>query len=79
MNRREFLASSLAAGAAGSLQAGTAMGQTTKGSPELYELRRYRLRVGPMVARMNDYLKDVSIPALNRAGVKPVGAFTVQF
>jgi hypothetical protein len=46
---------------------------------EVYELRRYHLRVGPMVDRMHEYLKDVSIPALNRAGVRPVGAFMPQF
>ncbi len=79
MNRREFLAGSIGAGAAGSLRAGSAMAQTEQAHPELYELGRYHLRVGPMAARMHDYLKDVSIPALNRAGAAPVGAFTVQF
>lgn len=82
MNRREFLASSLAAGAGGGLQAGTVMAQAEQSSPpdpEFYELRRYHLRVGPMAARMHEYLQNVSIPALNRAGAGPVGAFTLQF
>ena len=35
--------------------------------------------VGPMVDRMHEYLKNVSMPALGRAGVKTVGAFTPQF
>jgi hypothetical protein len=77
MDRREFLASSLAAGAAG-LPGGTVMAQSTPG-PDIYELRRYQLHGGPMAGRMHDYLKDVSIPAMNRAGVGPVGAFTLQF
>jgi NIPSNAP protein len=78
MNRRAFLASSLAAGAAGAVQGGTAMAQTAPG-PDIYELRRYQLLGGPMAGRMHDYLKDVSLPAMNRAGVGPVGAFTPQF
>jgi len=78
MDRRTFVASSMAAAAGGAFGAGPAMAQAAA-SPEFYELRRYHLRVGPMVQRMNDYLKDVSIPAHNRAGVGPVGAFTVLF
>jgi hypothetical protein len=77
MNRRAFLASSLAAGAAG-LPSGTGMAQTAPG-PDIYELRRYQLHGGPMAGRMHDYLKDVSLPAMSRAGVGPVGAFTPQF
>ena len=46
---------------------------------EYYELRRYWLRTGPMVSEMHTYLETASSPALNRAGVTPVGAFTVQF
>ena len=83
MNRRDFLNTSLAAG--GALYASTAGAegqgtmQTGTGSREYYELRRYALRTGPMVGRMHEYLERVSLPALNRAGVKPVGVFTPQF
>ena len=82
MNRRDFLGASLAAGA---MQATAAMseGQSTAGqettSREYYELRRYWLRNGSMPNEMHSYLEKASIPALNRAGVSPVGAFTVQF
>jgi hypothetical protein len=82
MNRRDFLGASLAAGA---LQASAAMaeGQTTggmqTGGREYYELRRYWLRNGSMPNEMHSYLENASISALNRAGVSPVGAFTVQF
>ena len=80
MNRRDFVA---AAGGASLLpNLGTAAEQTTGASgagpaPQILELRRYRLRFGPMEARFAEYQKDVLVPALNRAGVKPVGAFTV--
>jgi hypothetical protein len=82
MNRRDFLGASLAAGA---LRASAAMseGQSTAGTGsnarEYYELRRYWLRNGSMPNEMHSYLEQASIPALNRAGVSPVGAFTVQF
>ena len=79
MKRRDFLASSIAAAGVAGLHTDTGMAQAQSTEPEFYELRRYQLRVGPMVQRMNEYLKDVSIPALNRAGAKPIGAFTVQF
>jgi hypothetical protein len=48
------------------------------GKPQLLELRRIRLRSGPMAARYAEYAKTGLVPALNRAGVKPVGAFTVS-
>lgn len=84
MNRRDFFNASLAAGG-GALYSsavgaeGQAAGQPGAGAREYYELRRYWLRGGPMAGRMHEYLEHVSLPALNRAGVKPVGAFTPQF
>jgi hypothetical protein len=64
------------------LQAGTTQAATegggAGGAPQLLELRRYRLRFGPMEARFAEYQKNVLVPALNRAGVKPVGAFSVM-
>ena len=76
MNRRDFLASSIAATGVAGLQAGGSMAQPQSSSQAYYELRRYELRGGPMADRMHAYLKDVSLPAHNRAGVRTVGAFT---
>src|SRR5918994_4059299 len=81
MNRRDFLGASLAAG---TLQASAAMSEGQSTAPgsnarEYYELRRYWLRNGSMPNEMHSYLEQASIPALNRAGVSPVGALTVQF
>ena len=73
MNRR---ASSIAATGAAGLQAGGSMAQAQQSSQAYFELRRYELRGGPMGDRMHEYLKDVSLPAHNRAGVRTVGAFT---
>ena len=74
MNRRDFVA---AAGGASLLpNLGTAAEQTTGASgagpaPQILELRRYRLRFGPMEARFAEYQKDVLVPALNRWAPSP--------
>ncbi|MFL6353110.1 MAG: NIPSNAP family protein [Bryobacteraceae bacterium] len=79
MHRRRFLASSLAASAmaidasSSDMQAGQ---QTSAGSGrEYYELRRYQLASGPQQKLTNSFIADALIPALNRLGIKPVGAF----
>jgi hypothetical protein len=83
MNRRAFVAGSLVpalapldadAGAAG---AGGGEGTAEPARPSLLELRSYHMRFGPMEGRFSEYAKGALVPALNRAGVKPVGAFTV--
>jgi hypothetical protein len=79
VQRRRFLASSLAASAMAidasnsDLQAG----QQASGSNarEYYELRRYHLQSGPQQKLTNSFVADALIPALNRLGMKPVGAF----
>jgi hypothetical protein len=85
MNRRDFVAATLAAG--GTLLAGgTARATGQAGSPanaparppEYYELRRYHLRRGPHTRIVDDYWRLAALPALQRAGVGPVGAFNVM-
>ena len=84
MNRRDFVAGSLGASMVPALgQSPSAAGSAAEGPgsavrPQVFELRRIRLRSGPMVARYAEYVKTALVPALNRAGVKPVGAFTVS-
>jgi len=83
MNRRDFVAGSVGASLVPTLGQATASGQTpvapaTAGKPQLLELRRVHLRQGQMVTRYQEYAKTALVPALNRAGVKPVGAFTVS-
>jgi hypothetical protein len=74
MNRRDFVGASVGASVWPALAQG---GGPEGGRPQIFELRRYLLRFGHMEARFADYLKGVLIPALNRAGVTPVGAFSV--
>lgn len=76
MRRRDWLAGSLAASTIMGLSTlGEAQGSGGSSGREFYELRRYQLRNGPEPKRMDDYLQGALVPALNRAGVKPVGVF----
>ena len=83
MERRAFLAASTAAALTQAEPLAAASGppaQSAAGAPPaLLELRRYRLRNGPMTARFSAYAKDALVPALGRAGIAPVGAWTVSF
>jgi hypothetical protein len=72
MQRRHFL-SSVAASAIISPLAKTA----ESGAREYYELRKYKLHSGPQQKLTNQYLAEALIPALNRLGMKPVGAFNL--
>jgi hypothetical protein len=76
MDRRSFLVAGAVA-AASSLPPIDALGQPT---PRQYvELRRYHLLPGAKQRTFGTFVGDVAIPAMNRAGVTPVGAFTVMY
>ncbi len=77
MKRREFLTTSLAASAlafAGGAQAAVA-DQSTPSAREYYQLRKYSLQNGPETKLTDSYMSGALIPALNRLGIAPVGAF----
>lgn len=78
MDRRRFLSSTLAASALGIPGSTAVAAQQQTAAPqgrEYYELRQYRLVSGPQQKLTNAYLDEALIPALNRLGIKPVGAF----
>jgi hypothetical protein len=81
MERRAFLAASTAAALStpGALAAGSPLlaDASPAGSPLVYELRRYRMHNGTMVSRFHGYVGDALVPALNRLGLAPVGAWNV--
>jgi len=87
MRRRTFVKSSFAASAlamspAKALSAGAARppaGQQSaaESGREYYQLRRYELRSGPQVKLVNTFFQQAFIPAANRLGLRPIGAFTV--
>jgi len=77
MKRREFITGSLAASAlagVANLAAAAEKGQSME--REYYELRAYRLKAGANHDLLDGYLEKAAIPALNRLGIKTVGAFT---
>jgi hypothetical protein len=81
MRRREFLRAGLAASAAALTERAAVSeagaGATMKGR-QYYELRKYLLRRDAQAQVTQKYLSDALVPALNRMGIGPVGAFTVD-
>ncbi|MEO8562448.1 MAG: NIPSNAP family protein [bacterium] len=76
MDRRKFLAASAVA-AVTPIPTLAALGQP---APRQYiELRRYHLIPGAKQRAFSTFLGDVAIPAMNRAGVGKVGAFSVVY
>ena len=82
MQRRSFLASSIAASAlavhASAPHLRGSLGAATGEGREYYELRRYHLLRGPQVKLAADFLGEALVPALNRLGISPVGVFEVE-
>jgi hypothetical protein len=77
MQRRQFLAASLAASA--TALSGEASAQTLAASSrEYYQIRRYQLQNGPQTKLAESYFSDALIPALTRMGMGPVGAFSLS-
>jgi len=77
MQRRQFLAASLATSAMALAREGAA--ETPVTSPrEYYQIRRYQLRSGPQTALTEAYIGDALIPALARMGMGPIGAFQAE-
>ena len=76
MKRREFLATTAVA-AVSPLPRLNAVSQS---APRQYiELRRYHLLPGRKQSAFIDFVGNAAIPAMNRAGVSRVGAFTVVY
>jgi hypothetical protein len=81
MDRREFVTASLAVSALSLADSAEGLAQTGSASPmtEYYDLRRYQLTSGPGTKLTDSYFENALIPALNRLGIGPVGAFSVYF
>ncbi len=79
MNRRKFLSGSLTASALSLAPSSNAAPQSPKAAPEYYDLRRYQLASGPGTRLTDRYFSGALIPALNRLGIGPVGAFSLYF
>ncbi len=82
MKRRQFLASTFAASAvalAERAQGAASAAPAPAGKPrQYYELRKYQLRSGSQSQATAKYVAQALIPALNRMGIEPVGAFNLN-
>lgn len=76
MDRRDFLAATAVAAVSPLPQLGT-LGQSTP--RQFIELRRYQLLPGTRQRAFTTFIGEAAIPAMNRAGVSKVGAFTVVY
>jgi len=76
MFRREFLSALPMLPAFAHGQTASPGGETV---PSVYEWRQYALRTGTETRRLDDYLQNALLPALNRLGHSPVGVFQVTF
>jgi hypothetical protein len=82
MERRQFLATSVAASAFAVAGNVAAPAQTVPAPAvsgrEFYQLRRYTLQQGPQTKVTESYFGDALIPALTRLGLGPIGAFRLD-
>jgi NIPSNAP len=75
LQRRHFLTTSLAAAAATIVPSNA---QAQAKPREYYELRKYQMVSGTEGKLLQSYLADALIPALNRMGFSPIGAFNLD-
>jgi NIPSNAP len=78
MQRRQFLAASLATSALALTREAVAQ-NTSSSAREFYQIRKYKLESGPQPKLVGSYFADALIPALGRMGMGPVGAFSADF
>jgi hypothetical protein len=77
MERRQFLAASIATSAA--VLAGRANSEEQSAAPrEFYQIRRYSLISGPQQKLTENFFANALIPALAKRGFGPVGAFRLD-
>jgi hypothetical protein len=75
LERREFVTSAIAMAGAALSGGERAIAQSAR---EFYLLRKYTLQNGTQLALTQNYFEHALIPALNRRGVTPVGAFKLD-
>jgi hypothetical protein len=76
MDRRDFLSLVSVPALAGLADQS---GPSRPDSPDIFVWRQYSMKTGTQPRRVAEYLQNAAVPALNRAGVSPVGVFEVTF
>jgi hypothetical protein len=77
MKRRDFLAASGAAAAAGLAVQTSGARADAKAAKQFLELRLYRMRSAEKRDAFLKFLAEAAVPAWNRMGIEPVGVFTI--
>jgi NIPSNAP len=77
MQRRQFLAASLATSALALARDAQAQNPASSGR-EFYQLRQYKMENGPQTKLTGSYFSDALIPALTKLGFGPIGAFSIN-
>jgi len=75
MKRRQFLAASCLMGLAPLADNPTSAKLPTQGDRDYYELRKYTFSSPQQKDRFDAFVESAYLPALNRAGINPVGVF----
>lgn len=78
IDRRSFLAGSVAAAAAVTMNESPAVAEDKGAAQEYYELRAYRIKNAEKQKIVRDYLAKALVPSLNRLGIDRVGVFDVM-
>jgi NIPSNAP len=78
MERRQFLAASLATSALAFTGKAPAQGAAAR-AREFYQIRHYNFTSGPQLKLTENYFSSALIPALGRMGMGPVGALRLDF
>jgi len=79
VDRREFLAATAVAAVAPVPKLDKLDALAQAANRQFIELRRYHILRGTMERGFGSYLQEAAIPAMNRAGVGKVGAFSVVY
>ena len=81
MHRREFLNTSAVAASAFAFTRESSAQTAPKpdnASREFYQFRTYHLKSGPQTGLCENYFSGALVPALNRMGMTPIGAFRLD-
>ena len=77
MQRRQFLAASLATSALALARDAKAQSSAST-AREFYQIRQYKMENGPQTKLTGNYFSQALIPALGKLGFGPIGAFSVN-
>jgi hypothetical protein len=78
MQRRQFLAASLATSALAMARDAIAQSTSAKPAREFYQIRQYKLE-SPQTKVAQSYFADALVPALTKLGFGPIGVFNADF